>query len=257
MVKAEKFLGFRISRMIERINHNISIIIVILFCMSCIGFAEEVKNVRINLESKAVLYLDSCIIGEDSVFELRLAPNKYKIDLIFSANNSWNRISIDTTVGIVSDTVLVFPTPTMTLIYSKPSDASVYLNSQLFGLTPYYLNMNLLNDRDSLFIKKENYLTKYISPNELQTNLMYDLELDKSLNNNFINKNIKYILLGSAVVFGSLSAYFKQEANKYFYSEEPSEHDSRLVKKYDNYSAIFSGMLQVNFGVLVYLLLSE
>ncbi len=238
---------------------NYYLIFALLFSLNCIGFAQKVNKVKIDLDSKVIMYIDSSLIGENSVFELNLKSNKYKIDLLFSAVNSWNRFSIDTTVYIASDTVFFFSMPSITLLNSSPSDAGVYLNSQFIGFTPYYFNNNLLIDRggDSLLVKKENYLTKLVSPNELTNNSWIKLIPDPSVNNSFINKNLKYLLLGSAVAFGSLSAYFKQEANKYFFSEEQSGRDSRLVNKYDTYSAIFSGMLQINFGVLVYLLLSE
>jgi hypothetical protein len=230
----------------------------LLFSNFCL--ASDEVTIRVILESDARLYIDSKDLGRKSSFELKLPIGEYSFKILFSSENSWNRSLIDTTVEIDSDTTLYFSEPKLISLISQPSAARIYYKSEFIGLTPIYLPSSkyLRLDDDSISLRKEGYLSESFSKEELmKSNFSITLERDESLRNSFIDKNIKYFLLGSATIFGGLSSYFKQVANNYFYQTDQSSSDLSLVRKYDRLSAVFSTLLQINFGLLVYLLLSE
>lgn len=237
-----------------------SLLILLFVLISRFCYAGEGVKVKVELSSDAKLFLDLKDFGRKSFFEFILPIGEHSFKILYSTDNSWGKSLIDTTVMINSDTTLYFTSPKYIPIISKPSDAKIYFNSQYIGLTPKYLLLDnyLRSEDDTISLSKEGYLTSFVSRGDItKNNISIFLDRDESGRNNFINKNIKYFLFGSAGVFGGLSAYFKQVANSYFYDNGQSSANSGLVKKYDNLSAVFSVLLQINFGLLVYFLLSE
>ena len=237
-----------------------SLFIILFVLISRYCYAGEGVKVKVELSSDAKLFLDLKDLGRKSFFEFILPIGEHSFKILYSTDNSWDKSLIDTTVMINSDTTLYFTSPKYIPIISKPSDAKIYFNSQYIGLTPKYLLLDnyLRSEDDTISLSKEGYLTSFVSRGDItKNNISIFLDRDESGRNNFINKNIKYFLFGSAGVFGGLSAYFKQVANSYFYDNGQSSANSGLVKKYDNLSAVFSVLLQINFGLLVYFLLSE
>lgn len=81
----------------------------------------------------------------------------------------------------------------------------------------------------------------------------------KIANKHFAESDMFYIVIGSAIVLGSTAAYFKLESDKYFEKYESTGNKSYLNKtnNYDVYSGIALGALQINFGYMVYRLLTD
>ena len=70
----------------------------------------------------------------------------------------------------------------------------------------------------------------------------------------FVDTQWFKILIGSAVALGVTSAYLKIQADQ-TYDQYLQEHDKELLKKterLDTASGITFGLLQVNFGILIY-----
>jgi len=116
----------------------------------------------------------------------------------------------------------------------------------------------ILTINDCNEIKRINYSfnkidTKIISPifNRSFTN--------RSSNNSFLNSTMFKILIGTAVVIGGTSAYYKHRADENFDQYNLSGDKTYLDKthKYDLISGIAFGALQINFGILVYYFLTE
>jgi hypothetical protein len=87
-----------------------------------------------------------------------------------------------------------------------------------------------------------------------------DLKLGslKSAESYFSSTTFK-ILLGSAVVLGGIAAYFKIQADKKYNDYLNSKNQSTLdeVNRLDLYSGISFGLLQINFGYLIYKFLTD
>ena len=79
------------------------------------------------------------------------------------------------------------------------------------------------------------------------------------MNESFFNSSTFKILLGSAAVLGGVAAYFKNKAdNKYDdYLQTKDQSLLDTVDRLDLYSGIFFGLLQINFGYLIYKFLTD
>jgi hypothetical protein len=75
----------------------------------------------------------------------------------------------------------------------------------------------------------------------------------------FIDSELFYIVVGSAVVFGAAAAYFKLESDDH-YDKYLITNDSAYKKKtdrYDLYSGIALGVMEINVGILIYKFLTD
>lgn len=81
----------------------------------------------------------------------------------------------------------------------------------------------------------------------------------KQKKQNFIDSDLFYIVAGSAIIFGAAAAYTKNESNKY-YDKYKLTNDSNYLNKtnrFDIYSGISIGAMQINFGYLIYKFLTD
>jgi hypothetical protein len=75
----------------------------------------------------------------------------------------------------------------------------------------------------------------------------------------FINSDLFLVLVGSAVTFGAVAAYFKLESD-ISYEKYLDTNNKKYLKKTDNfdiYSGVALGVLEVNFGFLIYKFLTD
>jgi hypothetical protein len=76
---------------------------------------------------------------------------------------------------------------------------------------------------------------------------------------NFIDTDLFLITVGSAIVFGATAAYFKLESDS-AYEEYLLTDDKKLLDRtdrYDLYSGLALGALEINFGFLIYKFLTD
>ncbi|MCK9280335.1 MAG: hypothetical protein M0P71_06935 [Melioribacteraceae bacterium] len=76
-------------------------------------------------------------------------------------------------------------------------------------------------------------------------------------NDKFFNSTLSKILVGSAVVLGGVSAYFKLKADKEFENHSNNNNYESNYNTYDTISGVSLGLLQVNIGILIYYFLSD
>lgn len=76
---------------------------------------------------------------------------------------------------------------------------------------------------------------------------------------NFIDTNLFLIMAGSAIVLGATAAYFKLESDSIYeeYLETNKKSLLRKTDRYDLYSGIAFGVLQINFGFMIYKFLTD
>ena len=75
----------------------------------------------------------------------------------------------------------------------------------------------------------------------------------------FFNTTSFKILIGSAAILGGVAAYYKIQADKKYDEYLNSKNNSALddVNRFDLYSGISFGLMQINFGYLIYKFLTE
>ncbi|MFA7288720.1 MAG: hypothetical protein WC055_07545 [Melioribacteraceae bacterium] len=73
----------------------------------------------------------------------------------------------------------------------------------------------------------------------------------------FFNSTLSKALVGSAVILGGVSAYFKLKADKEFDSYKNNTNYKSNFNTYDTISGISFGLLQINIGILIYYFLSD
>lgn len=143
-----------------------------------------------------------------------------------------------------------------TLLTTSPSDVSVIYKDSLLGKTPLYV----LRDYGSLLLRKKDYAEASIDLNRYKAGETIALEYqggEKKIS--FMKTPVfKYLIVGAAVL-GATAAYFKLEADKN-YDKYLETKDGNYLDKTDSYdliSGVSMGALQINLGVLAYLLLSD
>jgi len=94
--------------------------------------------------------------------------------------------------------------------------------------------------------------------NKSRTNSLTTIEFKKK-EPNFIDSDLFLIVAGSAVAFGATAAYFKLESDASYDKYKLTNNKSHLTKtdRYDLYSGISLGLMEINFGYLVYKFLTD
>jgi len=107
-------------------------------------------------------------------------------------------------------------------------------------------------------IKKISYSFKPKNPATTFSNTINKFKNGNN-NNSFLNSTLFKALIGTAVIFGGTSAYYKHLADENFDEYSLSGNKSYLDKthKYDLISGLAFGALQINFGILIYYFLTE
>jgi hypothetical protein len=115
--------------------------------------------------------------------------------------------------------------------------------------------MYIPDNTGELTISKTYYIPKVLESNSIISNQPVRLDfIGKEKKEKFVDTHWFKILIGSAVALGAASAYLKIQADQ-TYDQYLQEHDKDLLKKterLDTASGITFGLLQVNFGILIY-----
>ncbi|MDQ7818510.1 MAG: hypothetical protein RDU14_15905 [Melioribacteraceae bacterium] len=139
---------------------------------------------------------------------------------------------------------------------TNPQDASIYIYDSLMANTPNFVSVNQFH---TVSLRK-NGLTKSIHSSELSKYNTIPLEIPVPVRNEVFSESDWFkILVGSATILGSATAYFKIKADNR-YDEYLSSRDQKKlddVNRFDLYGGIAFGLLQVNFGYLIYKFLIE
>ena len=97
------------------------------------------------------------------------------------------------------------------------------------------------------------------SPVTEHTNNLGFYKADGTNGENFFTSTTFKILIGSAAVLGGISAYFKIKADKKYddYLNTKNQSTIEEVDRLDLISGISFGLLQINFGYLIYKFLTD
>lgn len=141
-------------------------------------------------------------------------------------------------------------------IDSNPQNAAMYIYDSLMAYTPNYVNVNQFQS----VIFKKNGTQKTLHSSELNKFNVVPLDyIPSKPNGSFSSSDWFKVLLGSAAILGATAAYFKIQADKKYDEYVASKNHALLndVDRYDLYSGVAFGLLQVNFGYLIYKFLTD
>lgn len=241
--------------MIEKLFFSIISFFLLFSIFSCEVFSQT-QNYRfiINSDVEFDLYIENNFIKTTNIFDTTLNFGIYLVEAC-SVDYFYNKKLFKRKINLQSDTLIDLNHSFEIFVNTKPQDAEVYIDSLFCGFTP--LKLNLMFKPQFLHLKLTGYKeTTFNLTNEINFNKEVLLEsLGKEPHKTF-NK-YKYIALTSMIANGVLSTYYKQLANKHFYKKGKDQSDYQKIRKYDNYSAVFTIGMEISFGIFVYSLFQE
>lgn len=169
---------------------------------------------------------------------------KSKVEVI--TNNSEARIYIDT-LFIAKEKAEINLTKGNHLLFIKDSSIK-------WGQKDIYDTLKIL-ECDKIY--HFDYDMKQIESSSVQPNI-YEY-INKNKTESFFSSGTFKILIGSAAVLGGVAAYFKIKADRKYDDYLQTKNNSMLdeVDRLDLYSGITFGLLQINFGYLIYKFLTD
>lgn len=234
-----------------------SIIIAVFFSIAAAG-QDCRANVTIHTDVEKVnLFINDTFEGEGNTFNLLLDPATYKIRIV-EGYKKWNAGSIEDTLEIIdcNDLELSYKLKNKILLDSNPQNVYVKESDSLIGFTPLLLEANF----QSLLLQKPDYEDQIITQQEIASGVKPELEFIGQLKGeSFYESTLFKVLVGTAIALGATTAYYKLEADKSFDEYQITGNPASLdqTDKYDLISGITFVALQIDFGFILYLFLTD
>ncbi len=226
---------------------------------NCFVFPQSSKTKVIikTIPDNINIFLNNNFIGKGTA-AVKLAKGKYEISakespIIWDAKTISDSLDI---TGLEKDTSIIFDFTKVLYLNTAPEDANIYNGDSLIGFTPMFVPLK----DDSLMLRKKGYLSKSIMAAPKYSDDIIKLDaISRAKHTNFFSGKAFKILVGSIVVLGAATAYFKLKADDQFSQYENTGEQSLLdqTRKYDLISGITLGALEINFGILMYYFLSD
>jgi hypothetical protein len=202
----------------------------------------------------AGIYLNQKLLGTGKA-KVELEPGTYEV---MAKENVKDWKTLVKTVGLneCDSLKISFKFNEEKYLQTNPQDVAVYNGDSLIGYTPLYLT----SDYKSLELNKLGYESKTISSDNISSNQPVALNyIGEVKGKSFYKKDLFKYLVAGIVVLGGTSAYFKLKADKKFDTYKITGEQGLLdqTHKYDLISGITFTALQINFGTLIYLFLSD
>ena len=207
----------------------------------------EVAEIFLNDESYGVGNLD-----------VNVEPGEYYLYIREGERRAWGSETIEEKIILGKDEIktLEFNFSRKLYVDSEPSDAYIMKGGKIVGHTPLFISPELKNFE----ITKPNYSSKLITDiKKINTD---SIHLDFSgIDESRLFRETGWfdLLIGSAIILGGTAAYYKIKADKEYdlYQQNDDQKHLNNTDKYDLYSGLAFGALQVNFGFILYFLLSD
>ncbi len=245
----------------KHMNFKNKIITLIFILLAAFNFtmAQDCKaTITINTNNdSSLIFLNDNFIGKGNV-SVEESTGSYSIKVTKSLIQ-WDAQTIHDTIYVSNceDQTLNYTFNNSIYLQTDPEDAYVYHDQKLIGHTPLRL---AINNQDFL-LKKIGYEDKIISSNQLdngKTISLVQLYNNKNQESFFDGTEFK-LLLGSLIVLGGTTAYYKLKADDKFQEYQFTGKGELLdqTHKYDLISGITFGLVQINFGILMYYFLFD
>ncbi|MEJ2614268.1 MAG: hypothetical protein P8Z35_04880 [Ignavibacteriaceae bacterium] len=207
-------------------------------------------------EEKSVIELNNKFLGYGKI-ETRIDTGKYILSVHEPYEKLDSKYILDTlNVSYCNDIKLSYNFNSAVYLKTNPQDVYVYSRDSLLGSTPLFVPVKY----DRVELSKPGYKSKLIRMNQLKSNNLVNLKYTgENVTKSFYEKDIFKILVGTMVLLGGTTAYFKLKADNRYDSYLSTDNQAYLdqTKKYDTISGITMTALQINFGILIYYFLTD
>lgn len=203
------------------------------------------------------IFINDSLVSESNNLEIELTRGTYKI-LVMENSDRYDALTF-------LDSLTVNDCKTYNLNYTKskkvyldtnPQDAYVFRGDSLIGNTPIFINGNLL----PITLKKNGYEDFLLQKEKINDRIMINLNFNgQPKEESFFSTNTFYVLTGTAVLLGAITAHYKLKADDKFDEYKLTKNKNLLdeTDRYDLISGITFTAMQINIGFILYKLLSE
>ncbi len=218
-------------------------------------WTQTAVNIKTN-RSDAAIFVNDSLIAEGNA-SIVLEPGKYEIKLRAELKN-WNSQVLIDSISINENSKSItkeYNFEDQVFVDSSPQDAYIFSGDSLIANTPVYIPLKF----SEVQLRKPNYESKKLTLNST-SNKNVELDFSGELKQKSFTESVWFkALLGGAVVLGTTAAYFKIKADNRFDEYEKNRDKTLLdeIDRYDTYSGIAFGALQINFGLILYLFLTD
>lgn len=234
-----------------------SLLLVLLFsialsaqdCKANILIQTDVENVK--------LFINDSLNSEGNQFVLELEPGIYRISIV-EDYKKWNAGRIEDTLRVIdcSDLNFNYELKNKLFLNSQPQNVHVIEDDSLIGFTPLLLKSNF----QTLLLQKPGYADQIISNQEVSAGVKPELQfIGQVKGESFYESTLFKVLIGTAIALGATTAYYKLEADKKFDEYQVTGDPAALEQtdKYDLISGITFVAMQIDFGFILYLFLTD
>jgi len=236
-------------------------IILILSFASCIHstFGQDFKvkvSIKTDIEDSKI-FVDDVFVCRGNNFITELDSG---IHIIHITENSWKWKSKS-----IRDTLNIFDCKDVNLNYSfheekildtDPQDVYVFQGDSLIGFTPLLLEQ----PQGEYTLEKPNYLQKNVNFKKITSGERPELQyVGPEKGESFYETALFKVLVSTVVALGATTAYYKLEADKKFDEYQITSNPDLLdqIDRYDVISGVTFVTMQINFGLILYLFLSD
>lgn len=230
-----------------------------LFLCSKVFYSQDcTANLFIKTDIKeASIFIDEKLVSDSGVFKTDIEKGKHVISIIENTHRWDSKFFIDTLlITDCTDYNLVRNFHSEILLDTEPQDVYVFKNDSLIGFTPLRIN----SDFDLLQLQKPGYLGKRVTRDEILKSNKISLDfIGEVKGESFIDGTLFKVLIGTAIALGATTAYFKLQADEKFEQYQITGDPALLdeTDKLDVISGVSFVALQINFGVIIYMFLSD
>jgi hypothetical protein len=203
------------------------------------------------------IFINDTSVGVGSPFSIKLENGDYVVT-VNENSDRWDAHSFTDTLHITdcNEIKLTYNFRSEVILDTEPQNVYVFNKDSLIGFTPLFIPVDL----EKLHLQKPGYLGKEVYPDEIYSLQKITLDyIGEEKKESFFEGTLFKLLVGSAVLLGAGTAYFKLEADKKF-DEYLITGDEELLdqtNRLDVISGVTFVAMQINFGFIMYLFLTD
>jgi len=218
-------------------------------CYADLIVEADINNVEIFINSKSE--------GVGSPLNIKIEKGVYIIT-VNENSDRWDARSFTDTLEVneCDEIKLFYNFRSEVMLNTDPQNVYVFNKDSLIGFTPLLIPTDL----EKVYLQKPGYSGKEVLPGEIYSLQKITLDyIGEERKENFFEGTLFKVLVGSAVLLGASTAYFKLEADKEF-DEYLITGDKKYLdqtNRFDLISGVTFVAMQINFGFIIYLFLTD